>query len=426
MPANCCLTLQRSALTALLTVAGFASTLVSPAAATTIRIADQVVRWDVETVEIPPSSHFGASLALAHAGDGLLIGAPDGGARGAFGFDPDLGWQSEDPGSTWDNTPQFYVLAADFPGVIHTRLEGDDTTSIRQFLPGNPAPPPLVTGITGFVTALAKFGNTLAVGESAFASNAGRVRIYEFSAGSWVLSGAFGGAIGDELGSSLSMKPDMIVAGAPGEGECGSAHVYVDVGSWVELQEIECPSIQVGADFGYAVGIADDVIAIGAPRLDKLVAGGDNEVDVGGVYIFRPAGLLFELETFLRPRESGEGDRFGSSLALKLLEGPMFALAAGSPREDDLAANSGAAYLYLNWGNVWRAHQRLVSGDPEAEDRLGTAVALGTMGVLAGAPNTDNGGNLNEGAVLAFSGAYPLFCDDFESDSLAAWSSAVP
>lgn len=396
------------------------------AAATTVRLADQVLKWDVMGVDIPASSHFGASVALAHAGDGMLIAAPDGGARAAYVYDSDFGWDWVDPGSTFGNTPQFYVLTADFPGILHSRLQDNGTTSIRQYLPGTSPPPPLVTGITGFVTALAKFGNAFAVGEATYSGNAGRVQIYEYIAGTWALVGSFVGAAGDELGSSLAMKSGMLVVGAPGNGPGGAVHVLVDAGSWVELQEIPCPGAQAGAEFGAAVAIEGNLLAVGAPRLDRLVAGGANVVDVGGVFTYRPAGLLFEIERLLRPSESLAGDRFGSSVAVHALGGDGFALAAGAPREEAPTTNAGAAYLFLDWGGGWSAFRRLIGATQEVGQQLGTSIALGSMGVLSGAPYRDANGFVDQGSVLAFNEVLPLFADGFDIGSTANWSSAVP
>jgi hypothetical protein len=401
----------------------FALAVGAPAGATTIRYADQSLIWpNQEGHPLPESSHLGAVMALSTVGDNLLIGAPDGGAKAAFRFDPAEGWT---PRSWWFSAPpQYIAMASDFPGVLATDLQEDFTTTVLEHVPGT-LPQALLTGFSDLVTALAKSGDTLAVGQAALNGGAGRVRIYEKISNVWALVAQFQGAPGDGLGRALALQPGMLIAGAPGNGPGGAVHVYVDVGSWIELQEILCPGGQAAADFGAAVAISGSDLAVGAPRLDRLVAGGNNVVDIGGVFTYRPQGLLFTVDRLLRPSESAAGDRFGTSLALEPLREGGVALVAGAPREDAPWPDSGAAYLFLKWGESWRTHLRLLGPTQEQGQRLGTSVAIGEMGVLAGAPNRDANLTLDQGMVYAFHGVVPLFADGFQSGDTGAWSAST-
>jgi len=394
----------------------------TPATATTIRHADQTLVWTIQDSHpLPAASHLGAVMALSTIGDNLLVGAPDGGAKTAYRFDAATGWVPEH--WLFSTQPQLYAMAPDFPAVLFTDLEDDFTTSIRAYAPGS-FPPPLLAGFTDLVTAVAKSGDALAVGQSAHGGGAGRVRIYRFISNVWALVAQYSGAPGDGLGRSLAMKPGMLIAGAPGNGPGGAVHVYVDAGSWIELQEIPCPGTQSGADFGAAVAISGSVLAVGAPRLDRLVAGGNPVVDVGGVFTFRPQGLQFVSDVLLRPIESAAGDRLGSSVALAPLRDGGVALVAGAPFEDAVLTDAGAAYLFVRWGGSWQAFRRLLGTVQQFGQRLGVAVAVGDMGVLAGAPNRNANGINDQGAVLAFNGVLPLFADGFQSGDTGAWSAA--
>jgi hypothetical protein len=395
--------------------------------------AFQVLAWAFqETHPLPPSSHFGDRLALQRDGDLLLVAAPDGGVRSRHHFSDSTGWTS---GVPTFSTPQFFELAGDSGGVAYTLDQGDGTTDIRRQLPSG-AVETVLEGITGFVTAIAKEGGRLAVGEAAHAAGAGRVRVYELEPIlGFVLRATFVGTSGAALGRSLALDGALLAAGAPGEGDCGAVHVFAEVMSstaaetgptWIDLQTIDCPSAsQVDADFGQSVALSGDLLAVGAPRLDRPNPGGGP--DFGGIYTFRPNGLLFELETFLRPSEADEGDRFGSSVALFRLAGsPNVALFAGSPFEDGANVDSGATYLYLDWGDAWKKQLRLAPEFAESDARLGAQVAIGAMGVVAGVPRNDGNGVGDQGVVFAWNGVVPLFYDGFGRGDSSAWTGEVP
>lgn len=390
--------------------------------ATTIRYSNQTLVWAIQDSHpLPASSHLGAVMALSTVGDNLLVAAPDGGVKTAYRFDGAQGWSPE----AWifSSQPQLYAMAPDFSAVLVTDLEEDFTTSILEYLPGS-SPPPLVTGLTDLVTAIARSGETLAVGQSAYGGGAGRVRIYERIAGVWALVGLYTGAAGDGLGRSLAMKPGMIVAGAPGAGPAGAVHVYLDVGSWIELQEIPCPGVQTDADFGAAVAISGSVLAVGAPRYDRMV-GPTHLVDVGEVFTYRPQGLQFVLDRLVWPSESAPGDRFGTSVALEPLREGGTALVVGAPFEDAVLTDAGAAYIFVRWGGSWQAFRRLLGTVQQFGQRLGSTVVVGEIGVLAGAPYRDANTTADQGAVLAFNGVLPLFADGFHSGDTGAWSATA-
>ena len=62
----------------------------------------------------------------------------------------------------------------------------------------------------------------------------------------------------------------------------------------------------------------------------------------------------------------------------------------------------------------------------EEHDALGTSVAAGDLGALAGAPYHDGNDVQDQGAALYFRGIVTLFADGFESGGTTGWSAAVP
>jgi hypothetical protein len=74
----------------------------------------------------------------------------------------------------------------------------------------------------------------------------------------------------------------------------------------------------------------------------------------------------------------------------------------GSPSDDHLADNAGAAFVFDHQGALWIEVARTVAEAPTAGDQLGIAVALGGTEVFAGASGRDGNGSSDSGAVFAF------------------------
>jgi hypothetical protein len=396
------------------------------AAATTTRTQDQRLIWGFQDdFPLPASSHLGAVLTMTTEGGFAWAGAPSGGAWASFThISGHPGWWDHEIGP-FAPLPQAFAAAADGYAMVQTELEADGTTTIRMAGVGGV---PLILGITGEVAAVVKRGPVIAYGQPDHAGGAGWVRIYEYeaSSSSWQLEATFVGGAGDRLGASLAIEDFIVVAGAPGNGANGSVFVYARASSWIELQQIDSPSTsQSNEEFGAAIALDGQWLAIGAPRHDRFLIGG-GQVDCGGVWVYRAGFLLFELDRFVRPGAIAAGDRFGTSVAVRRIGPLAAALVAGSPREDGPPGNAGAAYLFLHSGDAWLEHLRLVDDAPGAADNLGTTVALDGRDVLAGAPNADANGVFAQGNVLAYHHVVPLFYDMFESGDVLGWSASTP
>ena len=149
------------------------------------------------------------------------------------------------------------------------------------------------TDFSGASISLSTDGSTLAIGAAnndGTGSNAGHVRIYEWSGSAWVLKGADidGEATGDLSGSSVSLSTNgnILAIGAPNNDGSGLNEGHVRVYEW-----IGSAWIQKGADIdgesaddlsGYTVSLSTDgnTVAIGAPYNDG------NGSDAGHVRVY--------------------------------------------------------------------------------------------------------------------------------------------
>lgn len=214
-------------------------------------------------------------------------------------------------------------------------------------------------------------------------------------------------------------------------------------------------------EFGYSVALSADglTLAIGAPGEDGGKTGvtlgapdeattGNGAYRSGAVYIFtRNAGIWVQ-QAYVKASNTGNGDRFGSSVALS---GDGKTLAVGAPIESSAtlgikqgapdevttgngALYSGAVYVYARSPTNWYQQAYVKASNTEASDWFGTSVALSadgntlavgangedgaTLGITLGAPDETVAGN---GTTTASSGAVYVYT----RNELAWWFQAA-
>ena len=117
-------------------------------------------------------------------------------------------------------------------------------------------------------------------------------------------------------------------ADLPGAKNAGSAYVCSrEGGSFGFVRKLVATDPEENAQFGQAVAIAGDTIAVGANRADV----GTN-TDQGEVYLCRRAGGAWDEFATITASDGAAGDEFGYSLAAfggRLLTGAHFAESAG-------------------------------------------------------------------------------------------------
>ncbi len=130
--------------------------------------------------------------------------------------------------------------------------------------------------------------------------------------------------VGDAFGWVISLSSDYVVAGASGEdpnalNQAGAAYVFSRTGLVWNGQAKLLPSDQGGGDqFGSAISVSGDVVAVSSPRWDTTF-GGDNIGDAGAVYIFRFDGTDWNEVARIESPYISDRDhykRFGTAIAL--------------------------------------------------------------------------------------------------------------
>ncbi|MDJ0523533.1 MAG: integrin [Planctomycetota bacterium] len=345
---------------------------------------------------------FGASIALQ--GDTLVVGAP-----GEDGDTTGVG------GNQASN-------AASASGAVYVFTRTGGVWSQQAYVKASN------TGARdGFGQTVALDGDTLVVGAPDEDSNAvgvdglesddsaeraGAVYVFTETGGVWTQQAylkASNTEAQDRFGTQVAVSDDSIVVGAAREGsastgvngvqgdntaaESGAAYVFTRTGdTWSQQAYLKASNADAGDEFGHAVAIDGDTIAIGAFREDTF------HDQSGAVYVFTRTGGVWSQQDFLKASYTSAGSKwFGSSVALR-----GDALVTGAPNEDssatgvdgveadDSVSNSGAAYLFCRVDGVWSQASYMKAPAVDPGDFFGTSVALDDTQIAVGAINEDS------------------------------------
>ncbi|MEZ4937694.1 MAG: T9SS type A sorting domain-containing protein [Crocinitomicaceae bacterium] len=161
---------------------------------------------------------------------------------------------------------------------------------------------------------------------------------------------------GDGFGGSTCLKGDILIVGAPykdiaGNDSVGSVQFFKRIaGSWVFQSEFNSPDGGVKDFFGVSVDFNGTHLVVGAPNNDE---GG---VNAGAAYVYEYNGTTFNFVKKLLASSGAPGDEYGISVAID-----DTTIIVGAPKDDAIASNTGAAYLYHYDLNSWSELQKLTS-----------------------------------------------------------------
>lgn len=219
----------------------------------------------------------------------------------------------------------------------------------------------------------------------------------------------------DGFGGSVAIDGDTIVVGASGEDSsatgvngdqsdngmnlAGAAYVFVrNNGVWTQQAYLKASNPDAFDEFGHAVAISGDTIVVGAlfEQSSGLGVGADQNNNLanqaGAAYVFQRQGGIWTQQAYIKPLNTGAGDRFGVSVSI---DGDS--IAVGAYNEDsnatgingngfnNSATNSGAAYVFVRSGVSWSQQAYVKATNTEAQDEFGLSVALHGDTLVVGA-----------------------------------------
>jgi hypothetical protein len=206
--------------------------------------------------------------------------------------------------------------------------------------------------------------------------------------------------VGANFGAAADISGDTMVIGAPGWDGKGAVYVFQrNIGGadqWGQQKRIDFITVNAGDEFGAAVTLDAEVLAIGAPGRNAPA-----QVDAGAVYVLgRHSGGVsnWGFISILQEPVPTAFDFFGT--AVDVNSGRIM---IGAPLADDRGNASGNTYLFSRIGGsgTWT----LITSPPaisgSSDDRLGTSVALDGQLAIAGAPG-DSEFAVNSGAAFVF------------------------
>ncbi|MCC6747199.1 MAG: hypothetical protein IT371_06030 [Deltaproteobacteria bacterium] len=291
--------------------------------------------------------------------------------------------------------------------------------SATEFKLKSPSP----TTITGFGIAMARDGDTLAVGEPAASALIGFksvVRIYTRSSQGWVLSATVAPttpSTPNYFGSAVALEGNTLVVGASGEGPQSGQGPYVGVvyvfrrqnGVWVQEGRFWASDPGTYNSFGAHVALRGDTVFVGASGHDHQFSPTDPPEDsTGAVYVFSrtlgPGGWAWSQVKELLPNDAHRLQSFGSGLAY---DGQHLVVGASGDDSLGLGSSNGAAYVFTGSGAVWTQRAKLTAGDASSVNGVsfGEVVAVDGTTLVAGATGDSEGGSLARGAAYVFSGS---------------------
>ena len=227
-------------------------------------------------------------------------------------------------------------------------------------------------------------------------ANSGSAYVYKFDGTNWVEKAkltASDGSPDDRFGNKVAIAENFVVVGSYRQNnQTGAAYVFERTKQvWTEVAKLTPDDGQAGDEFGRAVAISDDHIAIGS-YLDDNASG----TNAGAVYVYSIAQNVWYFDKKLVPDDVEANDEFGISVALY-----DDRLVAGSHYDDDNGTDAGAAYVYERCMREWYQITKLVASNGQSQDRLGISVDIYDESIILGALNQDESGS-NAGAAYIY------------------------
>ena len=251
--------------------------------------------------------------------------------------------------------------------------------------------------------------------------DAGHVRVFEFSGGSWMQLGSDidGEAVGDESGRSIALSNDgsvLVIGAYKNDGsfmDSGHMRVYELVpGSWRQIAtDIDG---EAGTDYsGISVSISADGSRVAMGGIWNDGAG----TDAGYVRVFENMG-----GTWIQLGSDIDGEAAGDWAGISIsLSANGNRIAIGALNNGGNGAESGHVRIYEYDSGAWKQIGIDIDGEA-AGDNSGIAVALNQNGTTVVIGAYDNGGNgVKAGHARVYSGFPPVGIEKIEKNRFSVY-----
>jgi hypothetical protein len=122
----------------------------------------------------------------------------------------------------------------------------------------------------------------------------------------------------------------------------------------------------------------------------------DNDRDSGAAYVFVRNGDVWKQQAKLLASDGAVSDNFGLSVSLSGATALI-----GAPFANGNGSSVGAAYVFVRSGEEWMQQAKLLASDGAAVDAFGTSVSLSEDTALIGVPGRGDNG-FESGAAYVF------------------------
>ncbi len=357
----------------------------------------------------PSGSNFGSSIAAS--GNTVVVGAPN-----------------ENSGGT-------------LSGAAYIFVRNGNIWSQQAYLKASSIQSEVRFGIDVAIS-----GDTVLIGAPGEASISGSAYVFTRTGNTWSQQARItnpSGRANEFFGASLAISGDTILVGASGDAsnatgvngtttnyfatDSGAAYVFTRTGSVWSQQAYLKPSnanlsSNFGSNFGSAVTISGDTLAVGAYAENGSSTGVNGNQsqsstidDLGAVYVFTRSGSVWNQQAYIKASNPDANDYFGVDVALS-----GDTLAVGASGEDSNATGingnqannsalyAGAVYVFTRTGTDWSQQayvkasntQGGVQQDGYDGDSFGGSVAIDGDTLVVGADGEDSnatGLNGNQG-----------------------------
>lgn len=210
---------------------------------------------------------------------------------------------------------------------------------------------------------------------------------------------AFDGELIDNFGAAVAISGDTVAIGSPGDDVYrGSVYVFVRSGTnWALQQKLTVSDAHPVDEFGYSVALNGNLLVAGAPD-DAIIASRQ-----GSAYVFTRSGTTWTQQQKIYPGGGDLNEVFGSAVALTPANDMILVGSPGKVINFDLNQSLGAVFVFRISGGVWSPQQTLYASDGVNGSYFGNAISISSNTMIIGARFHTVSGNPNQGAAYVFS-----------------------